>query len=112
LAKSTIYRVKWTAIAEQDLTAIIEYVSTDSVSAALQLLNSLQAKALSLAHFPQRMRVVPELAAQGIERYRELIVSPYRIFCSIHGMTVYVIGVFDGRRDVEELLLQRLMMEP
>jgi len=111
VAKTSRYQVDWTASAEQDLTAMVDYLSTESVLLAEKVLSHIYDRAHSLVYFPFRMRIVPELLAHGVERYRELLVDPYRIFCVIEGSHVRVLAVFDGRRDVEELLLQRLMAD-
>jgi toxin ParE1/3/4 len=41
--------------------------------------------------------------------YRELIVKPYRLIYRVDGNDVWVIAVFDGRRDLTDVLLWRLM---
>jgi plasmid stabilization system protein ParE len=52
---------------------------------------------------------VPELLRHGLAVWRELIVKPYRILYRIEGQTVYVLAVLDSRRDLEDLLLERLV---
>ena len=39
--------------------------------------------------------------------FRELIVGPYRIFFRVDGSIVGIVGVLNGRRDVEEVLATR-----
>lgn len=58
---------------------------------------------------PERRRIVPELRKIGVVVYRELIVTPHRVPFRIRGRDVVVLAVFDGRRDLEELLLRRLV---
>jgi toxin ParE1/3/4 len=41
--------------------------------------------------------------------WRELVVKPYRILYRVSSDTVTVLAVFDGRRDLEDLLLERLL---
>jgi plasmid stabilization system protein ParE len=55
--------------------------------------------------------VVPELAHFGIRNWRELIVKPYRIIYRIDEDTVNVLAMLDGRRDLQDLLLERLIRE-
>jgi len=52
---------------------------------------------------------VPELAAVGVHTYRELVVSPWRLVYRISAKTVYVLAVLDGRRNIEDVLLDRLV---
>jgi toxin ParE1/3/4 len=56
-----------------------------------------------------RGRVVPELRELSLEPWRELLVKPYRIIYRISGPQVLIIAVLDGRRDVEDTLLRRLL---
>ncbi len=41
--------------------------------------------------------------------YRELIAAPYRIFYRITGKVVSLLGVLDGRRELEEMLVNRAL---
>jgi len=44
-----------------------------------------------------------------LRSWRELIASPWRIIYRIEGRLVFVDLVLDGRRDVEDILMQRLL---
>ena len=63
----------------------------------------------SLARHPHRCRIAPELREIGVSEYREILVYPYRTFFRVSGDGVGVVGVLDGRRDLEELLITRLV---
>ena len=102
------YRVLWSAAAAGDLESIVEYIALDDSSAALRVLDRLQARATALEAMPLRGRVVPELKQQGIVTLRELVESPWRILYRVGDETVWVLAVIDGRRNVEDLLLERL----
>ena len=106
---SARYLVKWAAVAENDLKQIIDYLAIDSPGNALQILNKIRQKASTLYTFPERGRIVRELHGQGIQTYRELIVAPWRIIYRISDTTVYVLSVIDSRRNVEDILLDRLI---
>jgi hypothetical protein len=58
---------------------------------------------------PNQGRIVPELKEQGIQTYRELIVAPWRIVYRVSDTTVFVLSVIDSRRNVEDILLDRLI---
>jgi toxin ParE1/3/4 len=73
------------------------------------MLEKLKQKASLPARFPERGRFVPELGRFAIRTYRELHVRPYRVLYRIAGRRVIVLGVFDGRRDLSELILRRLL---
>jgi toxin ParE1/3/4 len=102
------YQIAWSEVAESDLKEIIEYISNDSFDKALSILDKLKQCASSLYAFPERGRVVPELQDQGIYTYRELIVPRWRIVYRISAKDVYVLSVLDSRRNVEDILLERL----
>jgi plasmid stabilization system protein ParE len=91
-----------------DLAEIATYVAASPVDAH-NLIAKLKARTDSLVRMPERGRVVPELAYFGIRTWRELVVRPYRRVYRIEGATVYVMAVLDGRRDLRDVLLGRLL---
>ena len=103
------YKVVWTNVAENDLKEIIDFISIDSPQNALKILKSIKQKASNLYTLPERGRIVPELQGQGIFQYRELIIPPWRLMYRIGERKVYVLSVIDSRRNVEDVLLARLM---
>ncbi len=103
------FRVLWAEAAVGDLEDLVSFVAMDSEGDADRLLRRLEARAATLESSPGRGRVVPELARFGMRRWRELVVRPYRLVYRIEGDTVIVLAVFDGRRDPEDLLLERLL---
>ncbi len=103
------YEILWAGVAENDLKEIIEYIAADSSSEALKTFKKIKQKASSLYTLPERGRIVPELQDQGILLYRELIVPPWRILYRISDTKVYVLSVLDGRQNVEDILLKRLI---
>ena len=103
------YVVEFAAVAESDLRAIVEFIAVDDPGIALSVFIRIEARCATLGTMPERGRVVPELAAFSVHAYRELIVSPWRVVCRISGMTVFVLAVVDGRRNIEDVLLARLV---
>ena len=63
----------------------------------------------NLYYFPQRKRVVPELQQIGILKYKEIIYERWRIIFKIDNTKVYVLLVVDSRRNLEDILFQRLI---
>lgn len=93
-----------------DVEDIVDYVAVhDSLGAAEKLYSKLETSVGSLVTSPKRGRIVPELRAEGLEMYRELVVSKYRVLFRVRGREVVLLGVLDGRRDLAELLIQRAM---
>ena len=103
------FTVLWTNTASKDFEYIFRYIAHDSPSHARSIFDRIKNAASGLATFPERGRIVPELASQGIRLYRELIVSPWRIVYRLSGKSVYFLAVLDERRNIEDILLQRLI---
>jgi len=103
------YQVLWSKTAEHDLFAIIAFIHDASPQAAIKAFTKIKDKTSDLLLFPERGRVVPELLAQGIAHYRELIIQPWRVIYRFSADTVYVLAVIDSRRNVEDILLGRLI---
>jgi toxin ParE1/3/4 len=106
------YDVVWAYRAEEDLKEVIDYIAADSPATALTVFNRIKGEGSSLHTLPERCRIVPELRDQGILHYRELIVSPWRIMFRISERQVYVLSVLDARRNIEDILLNRLVYGP
>lgn len=103
------YRVKWSESARSDLISLIRFIAMDDPGQARQILQRLHEKADTLTDFPERGRVVPEIRAVGLHSHREIISSPWRIIYRIEGARVIVLAVLDGRRDLQDILLERLI---
>lgn len=103
------YHVQWAAAARGDLQQILSYIAADSPGNALNILKKIRQKTASLYTMPDRGRIVPELKDQGIHLYREIMVPPWRILYRITDTTVFVVSVIDSRRNVEDILLDRLV---
>ncbi len=102
-------KVRWTRSARRDLEGIVAYLADRSPQAALSTLDRLEAQAKSLATLPDRGRIVPELSRLHIRQYRELVVPPYRVIYRVSGKQVWVLVVIDARRNLEDILLDRLI---
>lgn len=109
MATPSPHPVVFAEIARSDLQSIVAFIATDNPLAAAQVLDQIERRVASLRTLPERGRVVPELAAFGCQTYRELIAAPWRIVYRIAGPTVYVLAVLDGRRNLEDVLLDRLV---
>ena len=99
----------WTAPAAEDLQDVVDFLVEESASAAEKFIDRIEKAAGKLSLHSQMGRVVPELAKHNIARYREVVISPWRVFYRVDEKRVYVLAVIDGRRNVEDILLRRLM---
>ena len=103
------FEVIWTKNAQFDFESIIEYITIDSVNIAKKIFFEIKEECANLHYFPERKRVVPELQQIGILKYREIIHERYRIIFKIDNTKVYVLLVVDSRRNLEDILFQRLI---
>ncbi|MCI0570784.1 MAG: type II toxin-antitoxin system RelE/ParE family toxin [Myxococcaceae bacterium] len=106
---SRTYDVQWAEVAVADLEELVDFIEREQPGAAAPVIDRLEAAAQRLETLPLRGRVVPELARFNIRLYRELIVRPWRILYRVGNGRVLVVAVLDGRRDLESLLLSRLL---
>ena len=96
--------------AARDLEGIYAYVrEAESEVVADRLLDKLEALVGTLAQNPERGSHPKELAALGIQAFRQVIHKPYRIIYRLLDGKVVIFLVVDGRRDMATLLSQRLL---
>jgi len=100
-------KVFWTLSAKKDLEDIIEYISKDSIEITVEKYEKIKEAAQQLNRYPEHGRIVPELSDQNIRKYREIIISPWRLMYKTEANIVYVMAVIDGRRNIEDVLLKR-----
>ena len=103
------FKVLWAKSAQNDLEQIIEYIKIDNIDTAKNVFLELKSECDELYYFPERFRVVPELQKINIFQYREIIYKRWRVVYKITGANVYILFVVDSSRNVEDLLLQRLL---
>ncbi|MDD5265845.1 MAG: type II toxin-antitoxin system RelE/ParE family toxin [Methylococcales bacterium] len=93
-----------------DLLDINDYYLWEvSERVASNIINSLEAAVNNLAEFPDMGSIPKELLSLGIRQYRQVIEKPYRIFYEIFADKVVVHAILDGRRDMQNLLMQRIL---
>lgn len=103
------FEILWAAVAENDLLGIVDLVAEDNPGIARDILYKIKSSTAKLDRSPGRGRIVPELLKQGLSRYREILIKPWRVIYRIEETKVYVVSVIDGRRNVEDVLLSRLL---
>ncbi len=104
-----VFRVIWAKSAVQDIEEIIDYIAQDSPLTARKLFTQIKERVETLASSPYRGRYVPELQKQGILIYRELIIPPWRVMYRVTESNVYILTIIDSRRNVEDILLEKLI---
>lgn len=105
----TRYSVEWAVTARNDLETIAAYIAADSPINALKVVERIEARADTLSSLPMRGRVVPELRWHGVMSFQELFEKPWRLIYRIESQRVFIVSVLDGRRSLEDLLLDRFV---
>ncbi len=96
-------RIIWTTPALEDLEQIAEYIALDKPTAAGKLVRSVFSAVDRLSKFPKSGRVPPELTGPA---YREVVVSPCRVFYRIQGKTIYILHVMRSEMKLRTYLLE------
>jgi plasmid stabilization system protein ParE len=103
------YKVLWNISAENDLSDILDYIiENDDINNAHKIYLKIKERAELLSANPQQGRIVPELKSLG-DKYREIIIKPWRIIYSIDNKQINILLVIDGRRDLEEILFELIV---
>lgn len=97
--------VIWTEPALGQLDAIAEYIALDNPGAANKLVAEVFNKTDRLADFPQSGRVPPELPDSV---YREVVVSPCRIFYREEGESVLILHVMRDEQQLRTFMLKSI----
>jgi len=105
------YAVKMTQQAEDDLNEIITFIAKNNPQTAIKILGRIQAKIKTLDCFPSRGGYVAELLAKNIKDYRQITELPWKIIYRIDGKTVNILAIVDSRRDLQSILVKKLLKQ-
>ncbi|MBW2030924.1 MAG: type II toxin-antitoxin system RelE/ParE family toxin [Deltaproteobacteria bacterium] len=89
-------KVTWAPSALDDIDAIAEFISRDSVGRAALFVTRMFEITDRLQEFPLSGRVIPEI---GDQYCREIIYGSYRIMYRVEVNDVWITGVVHGARD-------------
>ncbi len=104
------FAVLLTSDAARDLDEIYNYIALhDAPQKADHVLEQIEKAFSRLAESPERGAYPKELLSLGIREYREVFFKPYRIIYRVMDKNVYVLLIVDGRRDMQLLLLRRML---
>ena len=108
-SKIVKYKVLISEDAQKDLFGIYEYIAEyDAPEKAEQVYENIKKTCSTLKTIPKRGRIPPELKRISVLNYYEIRYKPYRIIYEISGKEIFIHFIFDGRRDIQETLEQRL----
>ncbi len=109
-SKPARYEVVLTEDAQSDLEELYDYIAEhDAPAKADHVLAALEKLLTALSSLPERNAITKELLSVGIRDYRETYFKPYRVIYRVVNRNVYVYLIVDGRRDMQALLMRRLL---
>ena len=101
----------WAKYAYADLDGILDHINHNNPENVPKIYEKIMSKIKSLEGFSNIGRPIPELEGLNIAIFREIFENPWRIFYRTEGRKVFILAVFDGRRDLEEIISKRLLFE-
>lgn len=108
--KPGTFEVLLTESAERDLESIHDFIlEYDEAGHADHVLAEMSRIVDSLSQFPERGSHPKDLLALGIREYRQTFFKPYRVIYRALARRVIVYLIVDGRRDMQTVLMQRLL---
>jgi len=103
------YVIKITQNAENDLNEIVNFISENNPRTALVIVEKIISKIESLDHFPYRGGYVPELLVRNIKDFRKITEKPWNIYYKINENIVSVLAIIDSRRNLKDILINKLL---
>jgi len=103
------YNIKWASPALDDLDEIIEYISKTNLTYSIKVMDKIYEQVNKLDINPERCRIVPEFEKYGYLIYRQLIVDYWKVIFKIEGNIVFIMIVIDGRRNLEDIILKKML---
>jgi plasmid stabilization system protein ParE len=101
--------VLWTEVALRDLERLAARLHEAAPLRAEKILDRILSRGESLATLSHRGRTPPELRPIADRTWLEVIEAPWRILYRVVERTVEIHAVLDGRRDLRDVLLERML---
>jgi addiction module RelE/StbE family toxin len=101
--------VLWTEVAVRDLERLADRLHEAAPLRAEKILDRIISRGESLATLSHRGRTPPELRSIADRTWLEVIEAPWRILYRVVEDTVEIHAVLDGRRDLRDILLERML---
>lgn len=100
----------WSKDARDELMKIISYIKRNSGKInAEKVYNKICDEIKKVSSNAAGRRVSPILKKFGIRDIHEMIITPWMIYYRVDGNVMKIISIIDGRRNLEEILYQKIM---
>ncbi|MDM8517812.1 type II toxin-antitoxin system RelE/ParE family toxin [Desulfobacterales bacterium HSG16] len=105
------FAVEFTPGARQDLLKIYNYIrNVGAPEAAKRLYEQLSKACASLSNNPERGYIPIEIEGLSEVACRQIVIRNYRIIYQLIENVVIIHGIIDGRRNVREVMRQRVLI--
>jgi plasmid stabilization system protein ParE len=101
--------VEWTEVATRDIERLAVRLAETVPLRVERIVDRIISRGESLATLSHRGRTPPELRPVADRTWLEVIESPWRILYRVVEDTVEIHAVLDGRRDLRDILLERIL---
>jgi plasmid stabilization system protein ParE len=101
--------VLWTEVAVRDIERLAVRLHEAAPLRAEKIIDRIIARGESLATLSHRGRTPPELRPIADRTWLEVIEAPWRILYRVVEATVELHAVLDGRRDLRDILFERML---
>lgn len=101
--------VVWTEVAARDVERLATRIAEDAPLRVDRIIDRILGRGDGLATMAHRGRTPPELRMISDRTWLEVIEAPWRILYRVVGEVVEIHAVLDGRRDLRDILLDRLL---
>jgi len=103
------YPVVWTEPAVGDIERLAVHLHSEVPLRADAVLERIICRGEALATMPARGLTPPELRTMVDETWREVQEPPWRLLYRVLATRVEIHAVFDGRRNLRDVLLERIL---
>lgn len=102
--------ILWSADAADSFNDILDYiVQTTGRESAERIYQKVITAVERLAAVPLMGKIVADLKDIGIDDVLEIHEGPWRIFYRVKDDRVFILTVIDGRRNIQELLINKVI---
>ena len=104
------YEIIWSLDAGTDLLKIVSYIKEHSGTIIAQsIYDRIKARVTPLKDFPGTGRPVPEVVKIGVTDIQQISEKPLKIYYKVFEKTINIVSVIDSRRNLEEVLYEKVM---
>ena len=105
------YSVIWAREAENDFHNLIDYLIMNDSATTERIFEEILQNADSLATFPERRWLVPEISAPISSNIHEIFFKPWRMIYRILDDQVRILMLIDGRKPLDDELMRFLLKD-